>query len=384
MNAILHSALVAEQRDRLGLSGLAVRENASCFDELQFADEFRRILPPATLVKPGRPGAHVLRLLAFVVMIAAVSVIDAVAQPRPDTSVPVGMEERSIQVDGAPRYFLVQSVNVRPDAPIVVVLHGGGQSMREIFGPRSGASRVWREIAEEQGVVLLAPNGTNTRTGDAAGDNQNWADARGLNGDRGADVRFILATIDWALERYRADPHRVYVTGASNGGMMTYTLLMDAPERFAAGVAFIANLPAADAALHQPSRPTPLMIMNGTEDPLMPYGGGAVAYNRGTVRSSPATAAWWVDANRATQQSAEVLLPDGDPNDGCRIRGERHIALPGGAPVVHYTVEGGGHAAPTPDHPVRPSRLAARLLGPLCRDVESSRLAWDFMREYRR
>jgi poly(3-hydroxybutyrate) depolymerase len=51
---------------------------------------------------------------------------------------------------------------------------------------------------------------------------------------------------------------------------------------------------------------------------------------------------------------------------------------------IFYTVAGGGHAAPTPNHPERPSRLATRLLGPLCRDVESSRLAWDFMRAYQR
>jgi polyhydroxybutyrate depolymerase len=326
-----------------------------------------------------------LRSFVAVMLVVVAIVGSAGAQPdRPDRSVPAGMEERSIQSDGQTRYFLVEAANVRPGAPVVVVLHGGSQSMREIFGPRAGATRAWRDIAQEQGFVLLAPNGTNARTGDAAGDNQNWADVRGLSGDRGADVRFILAMIDWALERYRADPRRVYVTGASNGGMMTYTLLMDAPERFAAGAAFIANLPAGDEALRRPSRPTPLMIMNGTEDPLMPYGGGAVAYNRGEVRSAQATAGWWVDTNGAVQQGAEVRLPDGDPNDGCRIRGERHAALAGGAPVVFYTVEGGGHAAPTPNHPERPSRLATRLLGPLCRDVESSRLAWDFLSAYQR
>jgi polyhydroxybutyrate depolymerase len=302
---------------------------------------------------------------------------------RSERRLPAGMEERSIQSDGQTRYFLVEAANVRPGAPVVVVLHGGSQSMREIFGPRAGASRIWRDIAQEQGLVLLAPNGTNARTGDTAGDNQNWADARGLSGDRGGDVRFILTMIDWAVARYRADPRRVYVTGASNGGLMTYTLLMDAPERFAAGAAFIANLPATDEALRQPSMPTPLMIMNGTKDPLMPYAGGAVA-DRGEVRSAPATAAWWIDANRAARQGVEVRVPDGDRNDGCRIRGERHIALPDGAPVVFYTVAGGGHAAPTPNHPERPSRLATRLLGPLCRDVESSRLAWDFLRAYQR
>lgn len=323
-------------------------------------------------------------LVAFTLFFAGIVVSAAAQVGRPDSPFLSGMEERSVQSDGKTRYFLVEAANVRPGAPIVVVLHGGSQSMREVFAPRAGATRVWRDIAQENGFVLLAPNGTNARTGDTAGDNQNWADMRRVSGERSADVQFILTMIDWALERYRADPRRVYVTGASNGGMMTYALLMDAPERFAAGAAFIANLPVGDEALQRPSKPTPLMIMNGSKDPLMPYDGGAIAHNRGEVLSAPATVAWWVDANRATRQSVKVRTPDSDPNDGCRIQGERHIALRDGAPVVFYTVEGGGHAAPSLNHPAQPSRLATRLIGPLCRDVESARLAWDFMKAFQR
>jgi polyhydroxybutyrate depolymerase len=308
----------------------------------------------------------------------------ASAQNVRDLRAPPGMAAHTIQIDGRSRYFLAQDANVARGAPIVIVLHGGSQSMREIFGQRAGATPVWRDIARENGVLLLAPNGINSRTGDPAGDNQNWADVRGLSGNRVADTRFILGMIEWALDRYRADPRRVYVTGASNGGMMTYTLLIDAPERFAAGAAFIANLPADDGALSRPSRATPLMIMNGAEDPLMPYRGGSVAYNRGEVRGAPETAAWWIAANRAERRGVQVRLPDGDPNDGCRIRGENHPASPGGAPVVFYTVEGGGHAAPTPSHSTRSSRLATRTLGRLCRDVDSSRVAWEFMRAFQR
>ncbi len=325
------------------------------------------------------------RLLVSIILVTAMLVGCASGQSgRRESGRLAGIEERTIEIGGRTRHFLVQDANVRSGAAIVVVLHGGSQSMREIFGSRAGASRTWRDIAREEGILLLAPNGTNARTGDAAGDNQNWADVRGLTGNRDEDVRFILATIDWALKRYSADPRRVYVTGASNGGLMTYTLLMDAPDRFAAGAAFIANLPAANGNLKQPDLPTPMLIMNGTDDPLMPHGGGEGTFDRGEVRSAPATAAWWVEANRAAPKAVQIRLPDLDPDDGCSIRGERHTALPGGAPVIFYTVEGGGHAAPTPEHTQKPSRLASRLLGPLCRDVDSSRVAWEFMSRHQR
>jgi len=90
------------------------------------------------------------------------------------------------------------------------------------------------------------------------------------------DVGFVLAILDLVAESVRFDPDRVFVTGASNGGMMTFRLALEANDRFTAAAAVIANLP--DPSECRPLvDPIPMLIMNGTDDPLMPYEGGYVA-----------------------------------------------------------------------------------------------------------
>jgi polyhydroxybutyrate depolymerase len=297
--------------------------------------------------------------------------------------------DESLQVGGTTRWFRVYETRAyMTGAPAVVVLHGGTQSMRKIFEREAGGSQAWRDVAEREGLLLLAPNGTNVTTGDTRGDRQTWNDVRppGARRDSEADdVAFIGAMLDWAERRYRVDPQRIYVTGASNGGMMTYRLLIEAPERFAAGAAFIASLPEKSPHVKPPRRPTPLMIANGTADPLVPWEGGDRMQAGFAVLSAEATVAWWVRAVGAdAQRPSTEALPDLAPDDRCRIHKTTYPVLAGGAPVVFFRLEGGGHAMPSMHYPLPDTRLVRRLIGNACADAEGAELAWEFMRGFRR
>ncbi len=231
------------------------------------------------------------------------------------------------------------------------------------------------------------PNGVNPDNGDPRGDNQNWNDLRQdvSRASSADDVGFVLALLDWAQATYATDRVRVYVTGASNGGMMTFRLLMEAPERFAAGAAFVAALPVADNRLNRPSQPTPLMLANGTLDPLIIWNGGKIAGNRGETRSVAATVSWWVEANKAVAQAGDATqLPDRDPRDNCTIERREHAAGPGVAPVVAYTMRGGGHNLPSAQYAIPDTWLVRRFIGPVCRDVEGTELIWAFLAAHRR
>ena len=300
----------------------------------------------------------------------------------------LGLEERRLRIGQTDRVFLVQPA---PDpsrpAPVLLVLHGGTQSMRRLFSQNAGATRGWPELARRENAVLLVPNAINPDNGDPLGDNQNWNDlrqsvARKSDAD---DVAFILALLDWSHKTYRTDRRRVYVTGASNGGMMTFRLLMEAPEKFAAGAAFIGALPLDSSQLKQPSKPTPLLIANGTLDPLVIWNGGKIAGNRGETRSVAATVDWWVTANKASAQASTPLrLPDRDPNDQCVIDMRTYPAGIGGAPVVAVTMNGGGHSIPSAQFGIPDTWLVRRFIGPICRDVEGTELAWEFLSTHRR
>lgn len=291
---------------------------------------------------------------------------------------------RTVEVDGETRYYTVH----RPEtyvsgAPTLVVLHGGMMSMKAATISTNPTS-AWLDVADREGFLLLIPNGYNQRAHDGAGFAQSWNDLRpnvpGRQLSEADDVAFIVAMLDQAEETLGIDRSKVCVAGASNGGMMTMRLLIEAPEHFAAGAAFIGGLP--EGELPVPASPTPIMLLNGDEDPLILWDGGAVASGGAPTIPTPEMVDWWVRANGALSEAATTeLLPDADPNDGCRISETTYPAGPEGAPVLFYRVEGGGHITPQLGVEQR-GRFFQRFFGTQCRDAEGVDLAWEFMERY--
>ena len=325
--------------------------------------------------------------LAFIAS-QAVAQQDRSKVPTQSDITALGLEERSLRVEQTDRWFLVQSApdRTRP-AAVLIVLHGGGLSMRRQLAPNAGATRGWPDLARRENVILLMPNAVNSDNGDAKGDNQNWNDLRRdvARESKADDVGFILSLIDWAHQTYQTDRSRVYVTGASNGGMMTFRLLIEAPEKFAAGAAFISALPRDTSGINQPLKPTPLLIANGTLDPLVFWAGGKIAGNRGETRSVADTVRWWIQANKASASPQSIVqLPDTDPNDQCTIERREYPAQSGGAMVLTYTMIGGGHNIPSAKYLLEDRPLIRRFIGPVCKDVEGIELAWDFLSKHRR
>jgi polyhydroxybutyrate depolymerase len=297
--------------------------------------------------------------------------------------------EDSLRVGSLDRWFRVYRPRSRPaSAPAVVLLHGGTQSMRKVLGPRAGGTRAWISLCDREGVVLIVPNGVNPQTGDTRGDDQNWNDLRRSKSEHKStadDVAFIRQLLGQLVRTHDLDADRIYVTGASNGGMLTYRLLIETPELFAAAATFIAVLPAELGGIEPPRRPTPLLILNGTKDPLVLWEGGVIRGQTDQLMSVSRNREWWVQANRAEPRGEpEQALPDFAGDDGCRIITSLHPAQEGGAPVLFVRVEGGGHALPSRAHPLPDSGLIRRLIGPQCRDAEGVELAWEFMSRFRR
>lgn len=261
--------------------------------------------------------------------------------------------------------------------PAIILLHGGGQSMHSVLGNRAGGSRRWLQIARREGCVLIVPNGTDIRSGSPTGNSQSWNDFPRPNSAGADDVGFLAALVGYARRDLGVDGRRIYLTGASNGGMMTFRMLIERPDLIAAAATFIANLP--EGRLSAPPRPTPLLMMNGTHDPFVPWEGGALRLDRGRVRSTEATAQFWRLANGATGEGRTVPLPDRDPRDGCRMFLTR---WEGRAPVVLVRAEGAGHQIPDSETPRR-LRPVERALGPACRDADGAEIAWQFLSAHR-
>jgi len=323
-------------------------------------------------------------------MIASAVALAAIwARPEAHAQMPPGVSksEKSIVFDGVERFYTVVTPNrLPPRSPAVIVLHGGGQSMRAILEPDAPQFR-WIELADLNGFALLVPNGWSVQQQDGGTDQQSWNDLRpsgDSNFSEQDDAGFIAEMLGIEAERLGLDPRAIFVTGSSNGGQMTHRMLIERSDLFAAGVSFIANLPEAD--IPDPETPRPIMLVNGDADPLMPFAGGRTGGGIGEpVRSTPDSVAYFrrlLDAEDPDLVSS-TTLPDADPIDGTRVV-LRHFFTEGGgpAPVAFARMFNAGHAVPVlPDDPVAP--VPRFLVGVRCRDVRGIDLAWAFMSDFR-
>jgi polyhydroxybutyrate depolymerase len=273
--------------------------------------------------------------------------------------------------------------------PLVILLHGGTQSMDKLFNKYSGASKQWPLLAEQKKFVLIVPNGTNPKTLKGSGNKQNWNDCRHTKpGERNHvsanDVDFISQLIDWSVANLSVNPSEVFVTGASNGGLMTFRIAQEIPKKITAAAAFIANMP-----LHSeckpPQEPIPMLIMNSTDDPFMPWLGGEIKSHGGSVLSARETYDFWTTLNRSNQKTVEnIVFADSNGKDHSTVTGKcftsSALKHQQSAKTCVYTIVGGGHVAPSVQHDT-PKWMQKRILGWQNKDIESADVAWRFFTE---
>ncbi|MDJ0748803.1 MAG: PHB depolymerase family esterase [Woeseiaceae bacterium] len=309
------------------------------------------------------------------------------APPAAYTPPPPGLRsDNTLSVSGTTRYFDYYVPPALPeDAPVLILLHGGTQNKTRVIDGTSGSSG-WLSVAESEAVLLVVPNGTGA-DGDPNAVSASWNDCRSdqVSGSSADDVAFIAALIDWAANEQSlvVDENRVYVAGASNGGMMSYRAALELGDRIAGIAAFIANNPAnldpsCEAAVNDPDpAPVSVFICNGTADVLMPFNGGTVALGSGgQVTSSLETRDFWRARNSTTRSLPPVVYPNIDPTDNSTVVGADYVGGTGAAAVSWLTVFAGGHTMP--------SLRFFSPTGAQNRDIESAVVAWEFLQDKRR
>lgn len=130
---------------------------------------------------------------------------------------------------------------------------------------------------------------------------------------------------------------------------MAYKLALTMPQKIRAVTAIIANLPDTNNMdCIEVRRPIPVMIINGTADPLNLYNGGMMVSGGvtfGYVRSTERTFKYWATIAGYNGEPEKENLPDTDPADGRTI--ERYTYKQKGKPeVVLLKVINGKHDYP--------------------------------------
>ncbi len=272
-------------------------------------------------------------------------------------------------------YHLYEPKTPSGSMPLVLLLHGGGGVIDNHIGVGSHdwPHQVWLDIADEDGLMLLVPQGID----------EHWNCCRSDCGGcpETDDVGFLVDLIDDVAGRYEIDRSRVYVTGESNGGLMSMRLAQEAPEVFAAVGPVIALMPENNECDVSSELPVPIIYQLGTEDRAIPYEGGASSFETtGSFLSKDASVQYWLDRNQCEDQPTSSDYEDLDRWDRSTAHREDWGCPATGTAVSVIILDGAGHNAPSIE--VRVSLIWEALTGQQNHDIEGARELWAFMKGY--
>jgi polyhydroxybutyrate depolymerase len=207
---------------------------------------------------------------------------------------------------------------------------------------------------------------------------RHWRDGRtmpkGMLADDADDVGFISALIDDAAKLQPVDAKRVFATGISNGAIFSNFLALKLSNRIAA-IAPVAGGVASDvAADFHPAVPVSVLIINGRDDPLVPYDGGAVGRTHGSIVATERALQLWLDADDLHGEP-HVRNVAAQKTGDCS---EQWLSWNGGrngSAATQVTLAGGGHTWPG-----GAQYLPKAIVGAVCPELDASRAIWDFFK----
>lgn len=281
-----------------------------------------------------------------------------------EPALPGMLSEREMIWGGHVRHFTFYAPSApAPDAALVFVFHGSGgnaQQSRMMFG------YTFEQLAQERGFYVVYPEGYEKHFNGCRKAGPYAANLQQID-----DVGFMRAVVAHFIAQYRVSRNKVFATGVSNGGQMALRMALEAPDLVAAVAPIATSMPTKENMDCTPSGlAVPVLLMNGTQDPMNPYEGGTVALygllgDRGEVVSSIDAIHYWAKLAGHHGPSRKTALEDRVPHDDSTVTVDSW-GDEAGVPIALYTVTGGGHNAPHPE-----IRLP-RLLGGTNNDINAA------------
>lgn len=311
--------------------------------------------------------------------------------------VDAGLTDEELDESGVTRdyrRFVPAGYDADTPAPLVVDLHGLTMT-NELESALTG----FEDLADDEGFVVVTPQGL--------GDIPFWNFiSEGLATD---DVAFLGDLVDRVGADLCIDTARVYASGISNGGLMSSALACRLPDVFAAvaPVAGVTFLPGCEE-----GPPVSYQAVYGTADNVLPYDGGLGGNLQGFLADNPLDASAASPDEQQERISSITFAPVDDTlanwaeRNGCGAEPEEERVsdevvrrswpdCDGGAEVVLYVVDGGGHT--WPGTPLLTDRAAAgdatdqadtaagglaSVAGQTTDDISATELAWEFFQRH--
>ena len=127
----------------------------------------------------------------------------------------------------------------------------------------------FQSIADQEGFIVIYPQGTLLpSTGQT-----HWNVGGWTTGSTTDDVGFINEIIEFIDDEYSIDQSRIYSTGMSNGGYMSYKLACDLSSKIAAVVSVTGSMTPETFDSCSPTHATSIAQIHGLQDSVVNYYG---------------------------------------------------------------------------------------------------------------
>ena len=240
--------------------------------------------------------------------------------------------------------------------PLIINMHGyTSNALQQQFYSNFGP------IADTANFLMVFPNGTKNSSGTTF-----WNAGIGSSVD---DIGFISHLIDSLKLQYNINLNRVYSTGMSMGGFMSHTLACELSNRITAIASVTGSIFTSQYGTYcHPTRPVPVMQIQGTADATVPYAGSASQY----MAPIDSVVKYWVTKNNCNPAAAFTNMPNTSTTDNCTA--EHYVYSGGnlGSTVELFKIIGGTHS--WPGTPFTSSGTN--------QDINASKEIWRFFNKY--
>ena len=236
---------------------------------------------------------------------------------------------QSILHDNLERHYIIHipdSYNDKLSFPLVLCFHGYG-------GNASGMSYTnFNYVSDTANFIVVYPQGTLMKG------KTHWNVGGWTLDSNTDDVGFISNLLDSLSENYNINQSRIYSTGMSNGGYMSFLLACQLSERIAAIASVTGSMTPQTFNLCNPTHSTPILQIHGTNDQVVPYNG-----NPKWTLSINHILKYWINYNNCDISPTEIYFPDINIKDQSTVKKLTWLNCDSSLVIEHLIVNGGGH-----------------------------------------
>ncbi|MDB5257061.1 MAG: putative esterase [Chitinophagaceae bacterium] len=268
--------------------------------------------------------------------------------------------QRKIPIDQLQREYLIHlppGYSSTGIYPVIFALHGGGGNYEN-----TPALYNLNTVADKYNFIVVYPNAIN----------KSWC-MKGVGGMANEqdidDVKFISVLMDTLVRNYHADSASFFCTGLSRGGIFSFFLVSKLSGRFKAIAPVCASIPLSIADTYT-FYPTSVLLINGTDDPLLPFDGGHGSISRSKRNeenhfiSTHDLVHKIKTLNTCPEISIAHPLPNHEKGDKCTAVKTTYQCS--GTRFVFIKVNNGGHTWPGGQQ-----YLSKDIIGKVCQDFKA-------------